>query len=567
VNVTEYYGVHGHSKINVPCGTRRWNPQLSLGASGRLSQTSMPFVTRELEVSRAENQRSDQTRSLESGSACEGSTARLSWGQGLGESRTPIQAGPEGIERVKHRKRAECQQIVSESSRPLQPSIVYQTGSKAPRLPRTCHAVKWIPPLMSIAMEATEVAWRASRAAEMAFQQISIEADNRRAAVAVAFAMRIIASARATRVSLRQLFSCQAKREVESLRATLQVIDTYIGRGRRSLRRSHSERPKKWMSKRTMLDCLQRKGVWLQLAFKIRVGVLSNGCAPLHTQIKDLSLNFQPALQFQLWEMHRERHQPNKMYMFSTVPLRLPSGSLCFTTYHSSPWCRRRTADASISQEARGFPYICLRPRSLCVNVSKLIDASKKSMNSFAEKDHVLSVLPLFPQFASKAQIQHGCVSDVFPMSDYSAQPNRITCTDSSTGNSFDIDVQGDCLSSWTDIEKIIFLDKFLQYPKNFNRIASFLRRKRVRDCIRLYYDSKHHINFKAVLREHQQRRRGKLTCWEATRCAVQVFGGELEYVHGDNTTWFRLPSFDHFFTGAARHQIEAGFSSATQFH
>lgn len=49
----------------------------------------------------------------------------------------------------------------------------------------------------------------------------------------------------------------------------------------------------------------------------------------------------------------------------------------------------------------------------------------------------------------------------------------------------------------WSDLEKCIFLDKFLQYPKNFSKIASFLVNKDTTDCVRFYYDSKKDIDFK----------------------------------------------------------------------
>lgn len=94
----------------------------------------------------------------------------------------------------------------------------------------------------------------------------------------------------------------------------------------------------------------------------------------------------------------------------------------------------------------------------------------------------------------------------------------------------------------WSDFEKCIFLDKFLQYPKNFGRIAAFLVYKNARDCARLYYDSKYEIDYKALLREHQQRRRGVRICWEITSSAVQTFGGNLEYNRQQNVVWFRLP-------------------------
>ena len=58
-------------------------------------------------------------------------------------------------------------------------------------------------------------------------------------------------------------------------------------------------------------------------------------------------------------------------------------------------------------------------------------------------------------------------------------------------------------------MEKCIFLDKFLQYPKNFRKIASFLRRKNTNDVVEFYYDSKQFINYKGLLKESETRRRG----------------------------------------------------------
>lgn len=107
--------------------------------------------------------------------------------------------------------------------------------------------------------------------------------------------------------------------------------------------------------------------------------------------------------------------------------------------------------------------------------------------------------------------------------------------------------------NNWTDVEKIIFLDKFVQYPKNFSRISSFLRRKRTRDCVRLYYDSKHDINYKALLREHQQRRRGRVGCWGETKRAVCLFGGDLVYDAERNIVWFKLPVTDHTCSGTVQ--------------
>ena len=94
----------------------------------------------------------------------------------------------------------------------------------------------------------------------------------------------------------------------------------------------------------------------------------------------------------------------------------------------------------------------------------------------------------------------------------------------------------------WTDIEKLVYLDKFVQYPKNFSRISAFLSKKRPRDCVRFYYDSKKQVDYKGLLKEHQQRRRGKGTCWKSTQQAVRTFGGDLVNDPHGSILSFHLP-------------------------
>jgi len=55
----------------------------------------------------------------------------------------------------------------------------------------------------------------------------------------------------------------------------------------------------------------------------------------------------------------------------------------------------------------------------------------------------------------------------------------------------------------WTDVEKCIFLDRFMQYPKNFRKIATYLKNKTTQDVIQFYYDSKKSINYKALIKEN----------------------------------------------------------------
>jgi len=71
----------------------------------------------------------------------------------------------------------------------------------------------------------------------------------------------------------------------------------------------------------------------------------------------------------------------------------------------------------------------------------------------------------------------------------------------------------------WSDMEKCIFLDRFLQHPKDFRKIASFLRNKSTKDCIAFYYDSKQSVPYKKALKEHimRRKRRGDYHVWDAT--------------------------------------------------
>lgn len=63
-------------------------------------------------------------------------------------------------------------------------------------------------------------------------------------------------------------------------------------------------------------------------------------------------------------------------------------------------------------------------------------------------------------------------------------------------------------INIWTEQEKEIFREKYLQHPKNFVVIASYLERKSVSDCIQYYYSTKKKENYKMLVKRRIRRPR-----------------------------------------------------------
>ena len=114
-------------------------------------------------------------------------------------------------------------------------------------------------------------------------------------------------------------------------------------------------------------------------------------------------------------------------------------------------------------------------------------------------------------------------------------------------------------INPWSDVEKCIFLDRWLQYPKNFRKIASFLRNKSTADCVRFYYDSKKSIPYKFALKEHWLRRKKRLgETWKRTIEAVLSVGAEIVGEKDDGSPEFAIPQNENSYTTRFMHPKSA---------
>ncbi len=112
----------------------------------------------------------------------------------------------------------------------------------------------------------------------------------------------------------------------------------------------------------------------------------------------------------------------------------------------------------------------------------------------------------------------------------------------------------------WTDMEKCIFLDRFLQFPKDFRRIASFLRNKTTKDCVAFYYDSKQTVAYKGALKEHvmRRKRKGDYAIWDASiQAALSVGAIVTAGLNEEKPLEFSLPPSDRSYRTYMLHPLQ----------
>lgn len=96
----------------------------------------------------------------------------------------------------------------------------------------------------------------------------------------------------------------------------------------------------------------------------------------------------------------------------------------------------------------------------------------------------------------------------LLPQNYYQERPGRqqpdgdaATAATSNTSHPESTVVHVNGMVVWTEAEQRVFVDKFLAYPKNFRKIASYLPFKRTADCVAFYYRSKKRLRLKQLRR------------------------------------------------------------------
>jgi hypothetical protein len=90
---------------------------------------------------------------------------------------------------------------------------------------------------------------------------------------------------------------------------------------------------------------------------------------------------------------------------------------------------------------------------------------------------------------------------------------------------------------AWSNEEKRIFIKKYLLYPKQFHKIASFLENRTTADVIEFYFTHKLTFNLKRLLTEHQLKRRRRADDLDMSGARRSSIGGSSTTINSSRGT------------------------------
>ncbi|XP_041083927.1 nuclear receptor corepressor 2-like isoform X2 [Polyodon spathula] len=169
---------------------------------------------------------------------------------------------------------------------------------------------------------------------------------------------------------------------------------------------------------------------------------------------------------------------------------------------------RRRAKDSKVREYyEKQFPEI-RKQRELQERMQRVGQRSGGLSTSAARSEHEVSEIidGISEQENSEKQMRHLAV---IPPMLFDAEQQRIKFINMNGLMDDPMKVYKDrqVMNVWSEQEKETFREKFIQHPKNFSLIASFLERKTVADCVLFYYITKKNENYKNIVRRNYRRR------------------------------------------------------------
>lgn len=112
-------------------------------------------------------------------------------------------------------------------------------------------------------------------------------------------------------------------------------------------------------------------------------------------------------------------------------------------------------------------------------------------------------------------------------------------------------------VNPWSNSECDVFLKKYLLYPKQFGKIATFLPNKSIEEVIRYYYKNKHRLNLKELLEDVQLKKRSHRVRSNPKKPATGFINKELADLHADRNSNYWMVSQDRPGERVTRSQVQ----------